>query len=111
MVQQGDSAPYGFQPLRLVGKALDGELLLLRTRPGPVTSSNRRRHPCRARTFLWLAVLLKSDLRGIAPLPDNQPFRHFVSIQWGGGADGRFAQVVDYQLEMKKTLGKNAQGP
>ena len=42
----GACAPCVFQRLRQVGKELDGELLLLRARSGPVTSSNRRRHPC-----------------------------------------------------------------
>ena len=36
----------GFQLARGGGKVLDVELVVLRARAGPVTSSNRLRHPC-----------------------------------------------------------------
>ena len=47
VVDRGEGAPCVFQPLRQVGKALDVELLLLRSRSGPVTSSDKLRHPRR----------------------------------------------------------------
>lgn len=55
----------GFQPLRPVGKALDGELVVLRARSGPVTSSNRLRHPCGHAPSLRLAGPLKAEFRRI----------------------------------------------
>ena len=68
------SAPCGFQPLRQVGKALDVELLLLRARPGPVTSSNKLRHPLRGPPPpLRLADPLKAELRSPAQGPVNPP--------------------------------------
>ena len=55
----------GFQPLRPVGKALDGELVVLRARSGPVTSSNRLRHPCGHAPYLRLAGPLKAEFHRI----------------------------------------------
>ena len=52
-----------FQSLRRVGKALDGELVLLVPQAGP-TSSNRRRYPCRDRAFplgsRWLKAVISA---------------------------------------------------
>ena len=63
--------PERFRAMRLsacshgVGKALDGELLLLRARrAGPVTSSNKRRHPCRDRAFPRGSRSPKAEFRG-----------------------------------------------
>ena len=71
------SAPCGFQPLRQVGKALDVELLLLRARPGPVTSSNKLRHPLRGPPPpLRLADPLKAEFRSPAQGPVLTPPRY-----------------------------------
>ena len=51
----GAPAPCGFQRLAWVGNGLDGELVVLRARTGPVTSSDRLRHPCGHDRFLPLA--------------------------------------------------------
>ena len=69
------SAACGFQPLRQVGKALDVELLLLRSRSGPVTSSDKLRHPLRGPPPpLRLADSLKAEFRRPAQVPVNPPF-------------------------------------
>ena len=73
------SAPCAFQPLRQVGKARDVELLLIRARSGPVTSSNKLRHPLRGPPPpLRLADPLKAEFRPLAPtldlLPPNPKF-------------------------------------
>ena len=70
----GGSAPCVFQPLRQVGKALDVELLLLRARSGPVTSSDKLRHPLRGPPPpLRLADPLKAEFRRPAQVPTNPP--------------------------------------
>ena len=61
-------APCGFQLARVAGKALDGELLLLQSRTGPVTSSDKRRHPCRDRAFPPARPKLKAEFRRSLPV-------------------------------------------
>ena len=102
---RGEGAPCVFQPLRQVGKALDVELLLLRSRSGPVTSSDKLRHPRRGpRPSLRLADAesrtppLRPDPRlfptdganvEVAQVPKGKPHLRHAGAQNGVDMSGR----------------------
>ena len=86
------------------GKALDVELLLLRARAGPVTSSDKLRHPLRGPHLPSGSLMLKSEFRRTAQTPVYKKSRYGSGTKKDThlGWDALVAIIYSHMMKQRK---------